>query len=435
MADIELPWPADTRLVRLGEIEIDPRYRKVSRAGVVHELNPRCFELLLLFLREPRVLHTRDAIFRRVWRGAVVEDANLTTSIWLLRRALGGAAKQWIRTISKQGYIFDPPASLDIEFVGGDETLAAATRPAGDANLDPDAPTAAPAEAAAAESMTPSLLSRTNRSITRGRALALTVAACLSLMLLAGGLLGARNRDTPATRVVLVAAADPSLPDTQRWPLRLLQHWLSWQLGNAPQVELRSPSDVLADGSETVVLLELGTPAQGGEWRVSAHFRGDAALAPIVQQAGDKQLVAAIAAVGDAVVARLSGVSGYTAPPLALDTASAPQLADAFDAEQQHRWNDAVRAYTSVVAAAPGFGLARLRLARCLAQLGQRSAAQAELARADAWLQSLPEFLRAPLKAEGLALRGEPAAAAAAYAALQQARHGDDAEYRVAEAA
>lgn len=434
MADNELPWPADTRLVRLGEIEIDPRYRSVSRAGVVHELNPRCFELLLLFLREPRVLHTRDAIFRRVWRGAVVEDANLTTSIWLLRRALGGAAKQWIRTISKQGYIFDPPANLEIERVAGDDTPATTTRPAQESDAGADTQAAAPIAAATAATAADAAPPRAGATVTRGWIAALTAAACLSLMLLTGGLPGARGRDTAATRVILVAAADPSLPESQRWPLRLLQHWLSWQLGNAPQVELRSPSDALADGSETVVLLELGTPAQGGEWRVSAHFRGDAAQLPVVRQAGDRQLVAAIAAVGDAVFARLTGIADVASPPLALDAASARQLADAFDAEQQHRWNDAVRAYTGIVAAAPAFGLARLRLARCLARLGQRGAAQAELARADGWLESLPEFLRAPLHAESLALREEPAAAAAAFAALQQQPHGDSAEYRVAEA-
>lgn len=439
MADNELPWPADTRRVRLGEIEIDPRYRSVSRAGVVHELNPRCFELLLLFLREPRVLHTRETIFRRVWRGAVVEDANLTTSIWLLRRALGGAAKQWIRTISKQGYIFDPPANLEFELVGGDETLAATARPTADADVEADADPQVPEPVDAATPEAIAVIdpppSRATASITRGWALTLAAAACLSLMLLTGGLLGARGRDAAPTRVVLVAAADPSLPETQRWPLRLLQHWLAWQLGNAPQVELRSPSDLLADGSETVVLLELGTPAQGGEWRVSAYFRGQIAQTPVVQRADDRQLVAAIAAVGDAVFARLVGVADFAAPPLALDTASAQQLADAFDAEQQHRWSDAVRAYANVVAAAPAFGLARFRLARCLAHLGQRGAAQAELARTDGWLESLPEFLRAPLHAESLALRGEPAAAAAAYAALQPLLRGDGDDYRAIEAA
>lgn len=441
MADRTLPWPADTRLVRLGEIEIDPRYRSVSRAGVMHELNPRCFELLLLFLTEPRVLHTRDAIFRKVWRGAVVEDANLTTSIWLLRRALGGGAKQWIRTISKQGYIFDPPTGLEFEVLAGDETLALTVTTGlaeSDASLAGTAPRIADDGAViAVDAMPPPRLATAARaaaSITRGWALTLAAAACLSLMLLTGGLLGARSRDNAPTRVVLVVTTDTSLPEAQRWPARLLQRWLSWQLASTPRVELHSPSDVAADGSETVVLLELAAPAQGSDWRISAHFRGAVAQTPIVRRSDAKNLVAAIQSVSNDVFARLTAAESYTGPELALDMAAAQQLADALDAEQQHRWGDAVRAYTSVVTAVPAMGFARFRLARSLSQLGQRGAAQSELARAESWMDSLPEFLRAPLHAEGLLIRERYAEAAAAFAALQQARGRDNAEFRVAEA-
>src|SRR5690348_10592428 len=108
MAELTGPaWPASAQRLRVGEIEIDLRYRSVQRDGATHELNPRCFDLLLLFLREPRILHTREAIFRKVWPGVIVEDANLSSSVWMLRRAFGADARQWIRTVSKQGYIFD----------------------------------------------------------------------------------------------------------------------------------------------------------------------------------------------------------------------------------------------------------------------------------------------------------------------------------------
>src|SRR6478752_1907483 len=106
-------WPENAHRLRLGEVEFDLRYRSVHRNGRVHELNQRCFDLLLLFLREPHLLHTREEIFRRVWSGAVVEDANITTSIWMLRKALGDEAKGWIRTVSKQGYVFDPPGAIE----------------------------------------------------------------------------------------------------------------------------------------------------------------------------------------------------------------------------------------------------------------------------------------------------------------------------------
>ncbi len=106
-------WPANTYRLRVGEVEFDLRFRSVHRDGTVHELNQRCFDLLLLFLREPQVLHTRDEIFRRVWSGVVVEDANITTTIWVLRKALGEEAKGWIRTVAKKGYVFDPPGPLE----------------------------------------------------------------------------------------------------------------------------------------------------------------------------------------------------------------------------------------------------------------------------------------------------------------------------------
>lgn len=424
MADRTLPWRADTRLVRLGDIEIDPRYRSVTRAGVAHELNPRCFELLLLFLSEPRVLHTRDEIFRRVWRGAVVEDSNLTTSIWLLRRALGGSGKQWIRTVSKQGYIFDPPADLELELVAGEESLVSAT----------------PAEAVTSEA--PAVIDSAPlrppvsapSPYARGWMMLLAAAACLALVLLIAGLPNARSRENAAMRVVLAVAIDDSLPQAQRWPARLLQRWLGWQLRQAPQLELREPSDAAADGSETIVLIDLAAPAQDSEWRLSARFQGPVAQPPIVHKAAAKDLVAAIGALSSEVVARLTAIEGYRGPLLGLAEAAAQPLADAIEAEEQRRWGDAARAYGSVVTAAPDTGFARFHLARSLYRLGQYNAAQAELARAADWVEGLPEFLRAPLQAESLMIRENYAEAAAAFAALDRADPGRDVELRIAEA-
>ncbi|WP_313913863.1 winged helix-turn-helix domain-containing protein [Tahibacter sp.] len=436
MADVKtLPWPADTRLVRLGEIEIDPRYRCVSRAGVAYELNPRCFDLLLLFLSEPRVLHTRDAIFRKVWRGAVVEDANLTTSIWLLRRALGGAAKQWIRTVSKQGYIFDPPPTLEFELVSADEPTSVASPEIGALVIDAATRADVVNDAAPLEVSAPAVAARSASTIPRGWALTLaTAAACLSLMLLTGGLLGARSRGTAPTHVVLVATTDPSLPENLRWPARLLQHWLSWQLSSVPHVILRTPSESVADGNETIVLLEVGAPAQGTEWRVSAHFRGSAPQAAIVRRADSAHLVSAIAAVSADVFARLAATDSNHAPTLNLDAATAQQLAEGLEAEQQHRWGDAVRAYTTVLTAVPAMGFARFRLARCLTRLGQQGAAQAELSRTTGWIDGLPAFLREPVQAEAFVIRQDYTAAADAYAALQK-NVADGTGYRPAEAA
>lgn len=430
-------WPANTRLVRLGEIEIDLRYRRVSRSGAEYELNPRCFDLLQMFLREPRVLHTRDAIFRKVWRGAIVEDANLTTSIWLLRRALGGAAKQWIRTVSRQGYIFDPPVTVEFELLDGDEADAAALREAEPA-VAGGLPTtlALPVPARTAAVVTAELPPRPAPSITRGWAMALAAAASLSLMLLTGGLLGARSGETAQRRIVLVSSADAGLQQAARWPDRLLRHWLDWQLRSVPQLNLDDPAAADAKADETVVLLEVGVPVQDSDWHVAVRFRGPSAPPDIVRSADADRLVAVIDEVSRAALVALTGTdpaATEAAPALVLDLASAALLAEGLEAEEQHRWTEAVRAYSSVLANVPNNGFARFRVARSLAQLGQQAAAQAELNRTSSWVNSLPAYQREPIQAEILALRQEYAAAARAYATLRSGG-SEQPRYRIAEA-
>ena len=354
-------WPANTRLVRLGEIEIDLRYRRVSRSGAEYELNPRCFDLLQMFLREPRVLHTRDAIFRKVWRGAIVEDANLTTSIWLLRRALGGAAKQWIRTVSRQGYIFDPPVTVEFELLDGDEADAAALREAEPA-VAGDLPTtlALPVPARTAAVVTAELPPRPAPSITRGWAMALAAAASLSLMLLTGGLLGARSGETAQRRIVLVSSADAGLQQAARWPDRLLRHWLDWQLRSVPQLNLDDPAAADAKADETVVLLEVGVPVQDSDWHVAVRFRGPSAPPDIVRSADADRLVAVIDEVSRAALVALTGTdpaATEAAPALMLDLASAALLAEGLEAEEQHRWTAAVCSPMFQTTASPAFAL------------------------------------------------------------------------------
>src|SRR5690606_19937630 len=103
------PWPARSRRLRVGELQVDLRYRQLLGPAGEVELPQRVFELLLLFLAEPHVLHSRAALFERVWPAVVVEDANLSQSIWMLRKALGPDRKQWIRTASGTGDAFEPP--------------------------------------------------------------------------------------------------------------------------------------------------------------------------------------------------------------------------------------------------------------------------------------------------------------------------------------
>ncbi len=102
-ANTQLPWPSDARYLRSGPLLVDLCYRCLECDGRRHELQQRIFDLLLLFLASPNTLHTRAVLFQRLWPGVIVEDANLSQSIWLLRKALGAHGKYWIRTVAKRG--------------------------------------------------------------------------------------------------------------------------------------------------------------------------------------------------------------------------------------------------------------------------------------------------------------------------------------------
>ena len=107
------PWPAGTPRLRVGDVLVDLRYRQVRHGEAVTELPQRMFDLLQLFLAEPHALHTRSELFERVWGDLVVEDANLSQSVWMLRKSLGPERKDWIRTVAKSGYVFAPPSPVE----------------------------------------------------------------------------------------------------------------------------------------------------------------------------------------------------------------------------------------------------------------------------------------------------------------------------------
>lgn len=426
MAERQPHWSSDVQRLRLGDVEIDLRYRSVHRGGSSYELNPRCFDLLLLFLREPGVLQTRETIFRKVWCGAVVEDASLTNCIWLMRRAFGRTAKQWIRTVPKQGYVFDPPSSAYVAVNSPDAPPEPESVVEALPDLAPVAVVPLPAIAAA-----PAIVSRAPRR----RPWLLAAAAVVAAVALGGAaLLRADGVASTHRRVALIAASGAELPDDARWATPLLQAWLEWQLRSFPDLTIGAATDACRDCGELAIVLGIEM-APGGDapWRVSARFRGPSPPPDVMRAGSADTLVATLDAVGRDVLAAVAPSHDRASyPPLALDAATAAEFAQGWAAEQRHRWSDAARAYTSVADKAPAFGFARVRLAQTLDELGQQGAAQAELARAAAWIDALPEPLRAPVNAQRALIAHDDAVAARAFAALA---HGGDVAYRLGEAA
>ena len=94
-----------------GPFLLDPAEHRLTRDGAPVPLTPRAFELLLFLVQNPGRLLTKDQIMQTVWPGSYVEEANLTVSISVLRKALGEkeGVQRYIETVPKKGYRFIAP--------------------------------------------------------------------------------------------------------------------------------------------------------------------------------------------------------------------------------------------------------------------------------------------------------------------------------------
>lgn len=112
-----------TGYYRFGHFALDPAERKLSVNAEPVELNARYFDALLLLLREPGVLVTKDCFLQEVWNGVPVTDDALTQCIKTLRRQLGDNASSpsYIETVPKHGYRFIAPVEWLTSDISGDE--------------------------------------------------------------------------------------------------------------------------------------------------------------------------------------------------------------------------------------------------------------------------------------------------------------------------
>jgi DNA-binding winged helix-turn-helix (wHTH) protein len=81
---------------RFGPFELYPSERRLRKSGVDVPLQPKTFDVLLTLVENADKLVSREELMAAVWAGTIVEDANLTNSITMLRRKLG---KEAIKTL------------------------------------------------------------------------------------------------------------------------------------------------------------------------------------------------------------------------------------------------------------------------------------------------------------------------------------------------
>ena len=87
---------------------LDEGERRLSRDGELIPLKPKSLDLLLVLVRSGGSLVTKDELLEEVWRGAAIEESNITVHVSALRKALGVQKGEagFIENVPKYGYRF-----------------------------------------------------------------------------------------------------------------------------------------------------------------------------------------------------------------------------------------------------------------------------------------------------------------------------------------
>ena len=95
-----------SELYRLGDYEIDVRRRQIRLNGTVVPIQQKPFEVLLALIARAGEMVSKDELMQEIWQDSFVEEANLTQSIFLLRKAFSDKANgsRYIVTVPGRGY-------------------------------------------------------------------------------------------------------------------------------------------------------------------------------------------------------------------------------------------------------------------------------------------------------------------------------------------
>lgn len=95
-------------MMKFGEYLLDIKHSRLLNASDNAEklIEPKVFELLLLFVERPNAVISRKDILEQLWSGSLVTDNAINKLIGNLRKALGDEAKnpRYIQTVPKRGY-------------------------------------------------------------------------------------------------------------------------------------------------------------------------------------------------------------------------------------------------------------------------------------------------------------------------------------------
>ena len=102
------------RLYEFGEFRLDVAERVLWRGEEMIVLPSKVFDTLLMLVKEEGRIVSKSELMEEIWKGAIVEESNISQNIYTLRRLLGvdEQGRQFIETVPRRGYRFAVPVRL-----------------------------------------------------------------------------------------------------------------------------------------------------------------------------------------------------------------------------------------------------------------------------------------------------------------------------------
>ena len=81
--------PLRNQCYEFGPFRLDRQERLLQRDGATIALTPKAFDLLLALIERHGRLVEKEELFQAVWPDTIVEEANLSSNLALMRKTLG----------------------------------------------------------------------------------------------------------------------------------------------------------------------------------------------------------------------------------------------------------------------------------------------------------------------------------------------------------
>lgn len=377
---------------RFDVFELDTDSRRLWKAGVEIELQPRPSRVLEVLLSSPGRVWRREELFAAAWPRMVVTDSALTQAVFELRKAMGEEARRVIRTVARSGYALDVPVQVLAPGVGAPHGAPVATAPV------PAAVPEAPVAPARPHRVRAALL------------LVLGLAVVVLLTMSAGP--SGRPPGPIVDRLVVMprGAGIEGVP----WLETGLARVLGRELGIVAGAEAVAAGGAAGDSE---LRLRYVLEGAAGERRVAIEWalsRGGRVTRAGLERGATGELVDLTLRIGSAL-GRGGSDRGQAIPEEALRA-----FGDGAEERGAFRLAEARRHFERALAIAPSFVHARAELADLLWLQGFRELARAEASRALDDLARSDGDAPSRLRADLLVVAGLQREAAADYSALAE---------------